>query len=198
MLQTVAGYQANSLSTDGILRLPLALPTITDISSSRENEEIQQDATRILSQEQVTVRELARFVGKAVATVRAFPLVPLHYRALQFQMNAALPAPYLDAGLPSKYNTKVILNEESRVDLRWWKLLDRRMIGSPILPPKPSVLIESDASTKGWGGSTEQSDTNRDRTIQFRNDDSGVFKSKLFSPGLVNMNWFLVAPLLGG
>ena len=114
---------------------------------------IQQDAAKILSQDQVTVRELARFVGKAVATVRALPMAPLHYRALQFQMNAVLPAQDQDTGIliMNKYNTKVHLDEESRADLRWWKLLDRRLIESPILLPKPSVLIESDASTKGWG-----------------------------------------------
>ena len=114
---------------------------------------IQQDATKILSQDQVTVRELVRFVGKAVATVRALPLAPLHHRALQFQMNAILTAPYQGAGLPGheKYNMRVLLDEASRADLRWWKLLDRRRSGSPIRPAKPTVMIESDASTKGWG-----------------------------------------------
>ena len=68
---------------------------------------IQHDATKILSQDQVTVQELARFVGKAVATVRALPLAPLHYRALQLQMNAVLPAQYQGVGLLNhkKYNT---------------------------------------------------------------------------------------------
>ena len=135
---------ANPLPTYGIFRLPPMLPVITDISPGRENE---QDATKILSQGQVTVREPARFIGKAVATVRALPLAPLHYRALQFQMNAILPAPYQGARLPGheKYNTRVLLDETSRADLRWWKLLDRRRSGSPIRPAKPTVMMESDA-----------------------------------------------------
>ena len=76
---------------------------------------------------------------KAVATVWALPMAPLHYIALQFQMNAVLPAQDQDAGILSKYNTKVHLDEESRAD---FEVVDRRMIELPILPPKPSVLIE--------------------------------------------------------
>ena len=99
------------------------------------------------------VQELARFVGKAVATVQALPLATLHYRALQFQINAVLPAPYQGTGPPNrkKYNTRVLLHGESRANLRWWKLLDRKRTILLILPPKSSVLIESDVSTKGWG-----------------------------------------------
>ena len=96
---------------------------------------IQQDVTKMLTQDQVTIREMARFVGKAVATVCAFPLAPLHYRVLQFRINAVPPAPYQQGNLASWYNTKVRLDEQSRADLRWWTLLDRKIIESPIWQP---------------------------------------------------------------
>ena len=51
---------------------------------------IQQDARRMLQQASVSVREIARFVGKTTATLRAIPLAPLHYQALQMQMNSFL------------------------------------------------------------------------------------------------------------
>ena len=49
---------------------------------SEKMRKIQQDATRIITREQVQLRDVARFVGKVVAIVRAFPTAPLHYRAL--------------------------------------------------------------------------------------------------------------------
>ena len=49
---------------------------------------IQQDARRLLAQTSVSVREISQFVGKATATMRALPLAPLHYRALQSLMNS--------------------------------------------------------------------------------------------------------------
>ena len=41
-----------------------------------------------------TVREIAHFVVKTTATLRAIPLAPLHYRALQMQMNLVLSLSY--------------------------------------------------------------------------------------------------------
>ena len=141
---------ANPLPTDGISRLPPMLPVITDICPGRENKE---NSTRC-HKDPIAGPGYGPGAGQIrVATVWALPLAPLHYRALQFQMNAILPAPYQGAGLlgHEKYNTRVLLDEASRADLRWWKLLDRRRSGSPIRPAKPTVMIESDASTKGWG-----------------------------------------------
>ena len=52
---------------------------------------IHQDAPHLLHQTTVSVRELARFVGKTSATTRAIQAAPLHYRALQSLMNSVLP-----------------------------------------------------------------------------------------------------------
>jgi len=52
---------------------------------------IQQDARRLLTKSQVSVRELAQFMGKVTATTRALPTAPLNYRALQFLMNSVHP-----------------------------------------------------------------------------------------------------------
>ena len=71
---------------------------------------------------------------------------------IQFRMNAVHPAPYQQGNLASWYNTKVRLDEQSWADLRWWTLLDRKIIiESPIRQPRPSMLIRVNASTRGWG-----------------------------------------------
>ena len=114
---------------------------------------IQQDACRLLTKSQVSVRELAQFVGKATATIRALPTAPLHYRAQQFLMNSVHPTEdNLQEGVTTtKFNTVVQLNLTSKSDLQWWISLDRKSLSTPITLPAPSVTIESDASNKGWG-----------------------------------------------
>lgn len=46
-------------------------------------ERLQQDARKMMHQASVSVREVELFVGKTTTTLRAIPLAPLHYRALQ-------------------------------------------------------------------------------------------------------------------
>ena len=54
-------------------------------------------------------------------------------------------------GVNGKFNTVVQLNPLSRADLSWWLSLDRKFLSNSIVPTVPSVTIESDASSKGWG-----------------------------------------------
>ena len=112
---------------------------------------IQQDSNRLLAQQSVSVRQIAQFVGKTAATLRALPTAPLHYRALQFLMNSVAPVDYTQEGTVDKFNTIVQLDPESKTDLAWWSSLNRKDISTPVVPPAPSVTIESDASNKGWG-----------------------------------------------
>ena len=97
----------------------------------------------------MSVREIAQFAGKAIATIRASPIAPLHYRALQSLMNSVHPVGYTQKGMNAKFNTIVQLDPMSKADLLWWQSLDRKL--KPIVPTVPSVTIESDASNKGWG-----------------------------------------------
>ena len=118
---------------------------------SEKLRKIQQDARKMLHQASVSVREIARFVGKTTATLRAIPLVPLHYRALQMQMNLVLPLTYNQEEISDKYNTVLPLNTASKEDLRWWETLPTTSTGAPIHPPDPSIIVHSDVSNQGWG-----------------------------------------------
>ena len=119
--------------------------------TSEKMRKIQQDARRLLAQTSVSVRELAQFVGKATATMRALPLAPLRYRAIQSLMNSVHPMGYTQEGMNLKFNTLVQLNTMSKADLLWWQSQDRKLLSNPIAPTVPSVTIESDASNMGWG-----------------------------------------------
>ena len=69
---------------------------------------IQQDARRMLLQTFISVKEIARFVGKTTATMRAIPLAPLHYRALQMKTNSVLPLNYSQEEISNKYDTMLL------------------------------------------------------------------------------------------
>ena len=60
------GFQVCSISIN------LSIP-------SEKLRKIKQDARQILDRSMVTVREVGRFMEKAVATLRAVPLASLHY-----------------------------------------------------------------------------------------------------------------------
>ena len=66
-------------------------------------------------------------------------------------MNSVQPEDQGQEGVTSKFNTVVQLNPRSKSNLSWWISLDRKSLSTPIVLPTPSVTIESDASTKGWG-----------------------------------------------
>ena len=108
-------------------------------------------SNRMLHQASVSVREIARFVGKTTATIRAIPLAPLHYRALQMQMNSVLPLNYTQEEILDKYNTILSLNLASRENLEWWVALTTAPVGAPVCPPDPSITVHSDTSNQGWG-----------------------------------------------
>ena len=66
-------------------------------------------------------------------------------------MNLVAPVDYTQEGTADKFNTIVQLDPASETDLAWWSSLNRKDISTPVVPPAPSVTIESDASNKGWG-----------------------------------------------
>ena len=66
---------------------------------------IQQISNKILMHDQVIEREMARFVGKAVATVHTLPMAPLHYRAIQFKMNV----------VPSAWKSSVLVQHKGTI-----------------------------------------------------------------------------------
>ena len=105
----------------------------------------------MLNQASVSVREIARFVGKTTATLKAIPLAPLHYRALQMQMNSVLLLNYNQEEISDKYNTILALNPASKEDLRWWMNLSTAPMGSPVQPPDLTIIVHSDASMQSWG-----------------------------------------------
>ena len=124
------------------------------IFPSEKLRKIQQLAQHLLHQPSVSVRDLARFVGKASASTRAIWQAPLHFRALQFLINS-VPLENHHMGtenIAQKFRTNLTLTKEAKDNLKWWCALDRKVrMQSPLQPRVPTMTIESDASNMGWG-----------------------------------------------
>ena len=111
---------------------------------------IQHDARWLLQHQSITVRDLARFVGKTTALSKAIWQAPLHYRGIQALMNSVLPEAEDNSALTSRFNVRLPLSEEAQQDLHWWVSLDRTLpLQAPLLPRVPNMTITSDASNMG-------------------------------------------------
>ena len=106
----------------------------------------------------MSVRELARFVGKTIATVRALPTAPLHYRTLQRLMNSVSQSIPHHSEVTANFSTKVQFPPKARADLAWWAELTLEEMGTAIIPPTPTIVLESDVSNMGWGATNGQGD----------------------------------------
>ena len=106
---------------------------------------IRGEARRLISQPVNNALALSRFLGKLNHATQAIPPAPLFYRSLQGCLKEAL-----NRG-SQEYQTTISLDEEAREELSWWEEHLRTWNGRSLLSPPPSLTIETDASTIGWG-----------------------------------------------
>ena len=106
--------------------------------------DIRQKCRCALQDPRLTIQELAHLIGTLIATRLAVTPAPLHYCSLQ-----ALKI--REFFYHSSYESKVLLERQSQMDLEWWVNHLKDHNGSPIHLPPPEMIIESDASNTGWG-----------------------------------------------
>ena len=128
---TVLGYVVNSRS------MTVSLP------ASKE-EDILRRCKTILSSDSISIRCLASFIGKIVASFPAFKLARAHYRYLEWDKIKFLRANGFD------YDAQCVLSSESIADVRW---IVKHVVNTsaPIKPSKVSIELFVDASKYGWG-----------------------------------------------
>lgn len=106
--------------------------------------DIRQKCRCALQDPRLTIRELAHLIGTLVATRLVVTPAPLHYRSLQaLKIRELFHHP--------SYESKVLLERQSQMDLEWWVNHLKDHNGRPIHFPPPEMIIESDASNTGWG-----------------------------------------------
>ena len=91
----------------------------------------------------MTIRHVARLLGKFSSSFIAVPEGRLHYRSLDHSKNLEL------ARRRGKFDKFMWIPEEAKADIRWWQ--DNIMAAtSPIFRPHPTISISTDASLLGW------------------------------------------------
>ena len=102
----------------------------------------------MLAQDTTTVHKLAQLILTLTATMQAIHLGPLYYREMQMLKTKQL--------LHSQtYSAKITLTPKCREELRWWLLHMETWNGKAIISPGPDMIIQTDASLKGWGAYLE-------------------------------------------
>ena len=110
---------------------------------------IVQSCSQASRENSITIRDLARLIGKMTATAMAVLPAPLCYRSLQRLKNQSLFATSGD------YEAKVLLDQAAREELQWWRYELQQWNGRPLQPPNADLTIETDASLLGWGAVAE-------------------------------------------
>ena len=105
--------------------------------------DIRGEAARLLRQDKISARALAKLLGKMSAAVLAVFPAPLHYRSLQNLKHKALKA--------VGYEATIAMSQEARWDLAWWARSLEQWNGRKMRAMEPQIVIETDASCMGWG-----------------------------------------------
>ena len=113
---------------------------------------IQRTASQLLQQTRVSARELSQLLGMLVAAYPAVLPAPLHYRAVDRAKRRALQR-------QEGYKSRISLDRETRQDLQWWTKAVTSFNGRPLQISSWDLTIESDASLKGWGASSQRRST---------------------------------------
>ena len=98
----------------------------------------------VLAKPSNTIRTIARLLGKFISLCPAVQFGPLYFRRLERAKTLALK---MNRG---NFEKKMLLAKEEHDEILWWI----ENVGSsykPIRQTKPDMVIETDASTSGWG-----------------------------------------------
>ena len=107
---------------------------------------------RTLNLKSITIRDLAKLIGKLRATSPAFTPAPLQLRNLQREQMVAL-----NKNLP--YEAVITLKRDARLELHWWIENISIHNGKAITMNPPELMISSDASMQGWGAACQEIST---------------------------------------
>lgn len=95
-----------------------------------------------------SIKDLAKLIGSLVASLPGVEYGPLHYRDLEVLKTDLLRVH------KGNFNKRITLNSGAQQELSWWvNNVDKAT--KRIHHGKPSLLLRSDASKKGWGASFE-------------------------------------------
>lgn len=155
LLGFVVNYQKSQLNPVQSLEfLGFQINSVTfQISLPKDKvKNIKRECQKVLDHQTITVRELARLLGKLSASIQAVFPAPLHYRYLQAVNKQSLAK-------QGSYEAPVIWSATALEELKWWRDHLTAWNGKALLREPPTLIIETDASTTGWGARCGQTQT---------------------------------------
>ena len=147
MLGFVVNYQKSQLNpTQSIEFLGFHIYSVTlNISFPLDKvKRIRKECQRVVENTDITIRELARLLGKLSASIQTVFPAPLHYRHIQGIKKCSL-------AFHGGYECQLCWTAEALEELKWWRDHLSAWIGRAILQSPPQLTIETDASIMGWG-----------------------------------------------
>ena len=112
---------------------------------------IKQEAACLLKKPLVSIQHLATFVGMTAAARQAIPVASLFHRQLQALINSVVSQAQSAEAVQQAYHQEIALSVEVRTVLEWWVQEAATHNQSPVTPPVPNMITETDASLIGWG-----------------------------------------------
>ena len=106
---------------------------------------LKDSCNKLLKARKLTIRDLAKVIGKVVASFTAVKYGPLYYRHLEENKKAALQVAKGD------YDSPVSITISARTELHWW-VNNVTTASNDITPSDPDITVASDASMWGGGG----------------------------------------------
>ena len=100
----------------------------------------------LLSVQKTTIRKLAQLLGKFSSSFIAVTFGKLHYRSLERCKTNELK---LNKG---NFDKIITISSSAKEDIQWWRSNIMESY-SQILKPTPTLVINTDASSFGWGAS---------------------------------------------
>ena len=96
----------------------------------------------ILCSDKISIRDLAKLIGKMVASEPGVQYAPLFYKPLEIEKDAALK------GVCGNSDLEMSLSSEGIDCVKWW-ISNVRSADKPIIREPPDIVIESDSSLTG-------------------------------------------------
>ena len=105
---------------------------------------IRKRCKQLLEISDLSIRELSKFLALLTSSIQAIFPAPLHFRNLQRLKNQAMTA-------HQTYEAMISLDQAAREEVIWWRDHLQAWNGKALFQKPVDLLIETDASRKGWG-----------------------------------------------
>ena len=119
--------------------------TMTVSLTMRKASKIRQLCQTTIHKKWISIRDFAALIGNLVASEPGVMYAPLFYKRLENEKNCALSDNRGD------FDAQMALTDIMREDLQWW-IDNIQHASKPVYQRKITVVLHSDASKKGWGG----------------------------------------------